>query len=166
MAKIYLELNEIEQLEDAAMYLRDKLLIRLHLGCRISEALSLIVESLDFVDCTVTIQHLKTRLNLSCPNCSARLGRTHSFCSKCGKEVSQAVAKEQEYRRMRILALDQDTLEMLKEYIKRGGPVTQNGKKKRHSLRRSCSRYYLTSKIIRHLLKGDWGYCPQCPFYI
>jgi len=30
---------------------------------------------------------------------------------------------------MRTLPLDQNTLEMLKDYIKRGGPVTRNGKK-------------------------------------
>ena len=42
MAKAYLELNEIEQLESAAGYLRDRLLIRLlfHLGCRISEVIT------------------------------------------------------------------------------------------------------------------------------
>jgi integrase/recombinase XerD len=41
MAKAYLEPSEIEKLEEAAQYLRDRLLIRLlfHLGCRISEAL-------------------------------------------------------------------------------------------------------------------------------
>ena len=131
MAKAYLEPNEIEQLENAASNLRDRLLIRIlfRLGCRISEALPLIVESFDFVHGTVTIKHLKTRLHLSCPNCSNRLGRTNSFCSNCGKEVSQAVAKEKEYRRMRILPLDQDTLEMVRDYIKRGGPVTRNGKR-------------------------------------
>ncbi|MBA7697434.1 Tyrosine recombinase XerC [subsurface metagenome] len=125
MIKPYLKIYEVASLENEATNLRDKLLIRLlfHLGCRISEALSLTVESLDFVHGTVTIQHLKTRLNLSCPNCSARLGRTHSFCSKCGKEVSRAVAKEQEHRRMRTLPLDQDTLAMLKDYIERGGTV-------------------------------------------
>ena len=43
MAKVYLEPDEIEQLESSAKYLRDKLLIMLlfRLGCRISEALAL-----------------------------------------------------------------------------------------------------------------------------
>ena len=41
--KAYLELEEVEQLEQAAEYLRDKLLIRLlfHLGCRVSEVLGI-----------------------------------------------------------------------------------------------------------------------------
>ena len=41
---------ELEQLENAAEYLRDKLLIRLlaRLGCRISEALALEVKDVDF----------------------------------------------------------------------------------------------------------------------
>ena len=44
--KAYLEPGEVERLEQAAEYLRDKLLIRLlfHLGCRVSEALGIRVE--------------------------------------------------------------------------------------------------------------------------
>jgi integrase/recombinase XerD len=130
MAKVYLEPDEIQQLENAARYLRDKLLIRLlfHLGCRISEALALDTQNIDFVNSTITIQHLKTRLNLFCPTCSARLGRTHNFCPKCGVKVKEAAAKEQEYRRVRTLPLDDDTLRMLSNYIKRGSPVNRNGK--------------------------------------
>ena len=130
MAKVYLEPNEIELLESAAIYLRDKLLIRLlfHLGCRISEALRLEVNNIDSARGTVTIEHLKSRIKLACPKCGARLGKSHTFCPKCGAKVEEAVAKEQEHRKMRTLPLDGDTLEMLKDYIKRGGPVTRNGK--------------------------------------
>ena len=130
MAKAYLEPNEIEQLENAVMYLRDKLLIRLlfRLGCRISEALGLEVKDIDFTRSTVTIEHLKSRIKLACPKCSARLGKSHTFCPKCGVKVEEAVAKEQEHRRMRTLPLDGDTLEMLKDYIKRGGPIKRGDK--------------------------------------
>lgn len=57
MAKAYLEPEEIEQLENAATNLRDRLLVRLlfHLGCRISEALALGTENIDFIQSTVTI---------------------------------------------------------------------------------------------------------------
>ena len=129
MTKAYLEPAEIEKLEEAAQYLRDRLLIRLlfHLGCRISEALALDVKDVDFDHGTVTIQHLKARTRLSCPECGARLGKSHTFCSKCGSSVEKAVTKEQEHRRMRTLPLDRDTLEMLKDYIKRGGPVSKEG---------------------------------------
>ena len=131
MAKVYLEPNEIELLESAAIYLRDKLLIRLlfHLGCRISEALNLEVNNIDSAQGTVTMEHLKSRIKLACPKCGARLGKSHTFCPKCGAKVEEAVAKEQEHQRMRTLPLDGDTLEMLKDYIRRGGPVTRNGKK-------------------------------------
>ena len=130
MAKAYLEPHEIEQLESVAIYLRDKLLIRLlfRLGCRVSEALGLEVKDVDFTRSTVTIEHLKSRIKLSCPMCSARLGKSHTFCPKCGVKVEEAVAKEQEHRRMRTLPLDGDTLEMLKDYIKRGGPVKRGDK--------------------------------------
>ena len=128
--KAYLEIEETEKLENAAVYLRDKLLIKLlfRLGCRISEALALEVNNIDFERCTVTIQHLKSRLKLSCPKCSARLGKNHSFCPKCGVEVKEAVAKEQEHRRMRTLPLDRETLAMLRDYIKRGDPIKRGDK--------------------------------------
>jgi integrase/recombinase XerD len=131
MTKTYLEPEEVEKLEETTQYLRDRLLIRLlfHLGCRISEALSLEVQDVNLTDWTVMIQHLKTRINLACPECSARLGKSHSFCPKCGVKVKEAVAKEHEHRRMRTLPLDRDTLEMLKDYIKSGGPVNRKGKR-------------------------------------
>ena len=117
-------------MEKATTNLRDRLLIRLlyHLGCRISEALGLTVRDIDFQQGTVTIQHLKTRLKLSCPHCSSRLGRSHKFCPKCGLEVQEAVARESERRRQRVLPVDNQTLDMLKGYIDRGGPVSHGGK--------------------------------------
>ncbi len=128
--KVYLEPAEIERLEGAAQFLRDKLLIRLlfHLGCRISEALPLEVKHINFATGTVTIEHLKARRKLSCPKCGARLGKAHSYCPGCGAKVSDAVTKEQEYRRLRSLPLNKDTLRLLKRYIKRGGPVNRKGR--------------------------------------
>ena len=131
MAKAYLEPEEIEKLEGAAEYLRDKLLIRLlfHLGCRISEALGITVDNIDFSHGTITIQHLKARITLSCPQCEARLSKSHRFCPGCGLEVEKAVAQEKEHKRLRTLPVDEETLGMLKEYVKRDGPVKHKGKR-------------------------------------
>ena len=131
MAKAYLEPMEIEQLEKAAEYLRDRLLIRLlfHLGCRISEALGITVGDIDFNQGTVTIQHLKTRIRLACPHCAARLSKTARFCPGCGREVGKTLAQEKEYQRFRRLPLDETSLAMLSEYVRRNGPVSRNGKK-------------------------------------
>ena len=129
MAKAYLEPEDIAKLENACTKLRDKLRVHtlFHLGCRISEALALIVENIDFQGSYVNIQHLKTRLHLSCPHCATGLGRSHSFCPKCGSKVSDAVAHAVEHRRQRILPIDNQTLKLLKEYIDSGGPVARNG---------------------------------------
>lgn len=129
--KAYLELEEIALMEKAATCFRDRLLIGLlfRLGCRISEALALTVEDIDFARGTVTIQHLKSRLKLSCPKCGVRLGRSHTFCPRCGEKVEEALVQQQEHRRMRMLPTDDSTLKMLKEYIRRGGPVYQKGKR-------------------------------------
>ena len=130
MTKTYLEPEEALKLEEAAQHLRDKLLIRLlfHLGCRISEALGIAVHHIDFNQSTITIQHLKARVKLSCPHCSARLGRSHQFCPKCGLEVKEVFAQEREQRRLRTLPVDKRTLDMLRDYIDQGGPLSGNGK--------------------------------------
>jgi len=130
MPKSYLEIDEVASLEEAATNLRDRLLIRLlfHLGCRITEALTLETKDIDFTRGSVTIQHLKSRLKIGCPQCGAKLGRSHSFCPKCGVRVKEAVVKEQEHRRVRTLPVDDDTLEMLKDYVKHGGSVKRADK--------------------------------------
>ena len=131
MSKVYLETIEIEALERATTNLRDHLLIRIlfHLGCRISEALALMIEDIDFSRGTIIIKHLKARLKLSCTECGQRLGRSHVFCPRCGGKVGKAQAEQQEHRRQRVLPVDGDTLGMLKEYIERGGPVVRDGKR-------------------------------------
>jgi integrase/recombinase XerD len=37
--------------------------------------------------------------------------------------------KEQEYRRQRIIPIDRETLDMIREFEKRGGPIIKNGKR-------------------------------------
>jgi integrase/recombinase XerD len=131
MVKAYLEAEEVEMLEKAANNLRDRLLIRLlsHLGCRISEALGIAVGDIDLDTHTVTIQHLKTRMKLSCPHCNVRLGKSHTYCPKCGAKVEKTIAEEKEHRRVRTLPIDGETLRMVKDYISRGGPVLCGGQR-------------------------------------
>ena len=123
--KTYLEPGEITLLENSTTNLRDRLLIRLlfHLGCRVSEAMAITVEDVDFLRGLISIKHLKTRLKLTCPECGARLGRSHVFCAKCGNKVGKVLAQQQQRHRQRLLPIDHDTLQMLQEYIRRGGPV-------------------------------------------
>ncbi len=129
--KAYLEPSEVESLEEGASNLRDRLLIRLlfHLGCRVSEALALRVEDIDFAQGTVIIQHLKCRVRLSCDMCGARLGKAHVFCPRCGGNIGKSQAEEQQYRRQRALPIDGHTLHLLKEFFERGGPVIRDGKR-------------------------------------
>jgi integrase/recombinase XerD len=131
MAKVYLEPEYVDRHEEAATNLRDRLLIRLpfRIGCRISEALGIGVEDIDFAQGTVTIQHLKVRIKLSCPECGTSLGKKHVYCPGCGNKVNRPATKEGEYKRQRVLPIDKVTLDFLKEYIERGGPVLKNGKR-------------------------------------
>ena len=128
--KSYLEPGEVESLEKCASNLRDRLLIRLlfHLGCRVSEALALQVQDIDFGQGIVVIEHLKFRVKLSCHVCGTRLGVTHLFCPKCGSKIEASKIEEQHHRRQRMLPVDADTLRLLKEYVQRGGPVAKEGK--------------------------------------
>ncbi len=118
-------------MEQAATCLRDRLLIRLlfHLGCRVSEALAITIEDVDLDAGAVTILHLKSRIKQFCPDCQVRLSRTHRFCPECGKEVARTKTQEEEHRRLRTLPIDLDTLIILRDYIRRGGPITRDGKK-------------------------------------
>ena len=128
--RAYLEPHEVELMENTATNLRDRLLIRLlfHAGCRISEVLALTVEDVNSAGGTITIQHLKSRLKLSCPGCGERLGKSHTFCPKCGRRVEKALTEEQERRRIRTLPIDGDTLEIMIDYIHRGGPILRGDK--------------------------------------
>ena len=136
--KTYLEPEEVRLLEEAATCLRDRLLIRLlfHTGCRISEALALKVEDINFEQGTVTILHLKSRINFSCPNCRARLGQTHRFCPACGEKMMGAFPQEHQHRRLRILPINGNTLDILREYIRRGGAVRRDGQQLIFSINR------------------------------
>jgi integrase/recombinase XerD len=127
--KAYLEPSEIDQIERAASNLRDRILVRLlfHLGCRISEVLSLKVENIDFTLGTVIIIHLKRRVKVTCTKCGTRLGISHVYCPRCGSEIDKEKIEELEQRRQRVLPLDQETLKMLREYVDRGGPVEKKG---------------------------------------
>ncbi len=131
MHRTYIEIGEVESIEKAADNLRDRLLVRLlfRLGCRVSEALGLTVDDVNFKSGTVTIQHLKSRINLACPKCNARLGKAHSFCPKCGAEVKEIIEQAKENRKVRTLPIDNDTLKMLEKYIRRGGLVERDSKK-------------------------------------
>ena len=129
MDKVFLDITQVDQLEMAATNLRDRLLVRLlfRLGCRVSEALGLRVDDISFVDATITIQHLKTRIRRLCSRCEAQIGSNHSFCPGCGSRIKDPESRPHERRRMRALPVDGDTLQMLRDFIDRGGPVMKNG---------------------------------------
>ena len=128
--KAYLDPFEIALLEKAATNMRDQLFIRVlsHSGCRVSEAIRLTVDDIDLENGTLTIQHLKSRIKASCPLCGARLGKAHVFCPGCGTKVEQVVRRAQEHRKVRTLPIDEDTLDMLDLFIRKGGPVSKDGK--------------------------------------
>ena len=89
--KAYLEPEEVDQIEEVAGNLRDKILIRLlfRLGCRITEALAIKVDDIDFAQSTVSIVHLKRRVKLSCSNCGAGIAVSHSYCPKFGARINE-----------------------------------------------------------------------------
>ena len=182
-AKAYLEPEEIELLEGGALAydrrerkwkpcLMYQLLIRLlfRLGCRVSEALGIGVADIDFKNKRVTIQHLKTRVKLSCSECGARLSRTAKFCPGCGVSVEKAVADATEHRRQRTLPIDDDTLKMLREYIEQGGPVSTNGKQllfgidRRHAwhIIRECAARARLGMLVNPETGKAKGISPHC----
>jgi integrase/recombinase XerD len=130
MTKEYLEISETTMLEAAAKTLRDRVLVRVlsHLGCRVSEALGLIVDDIDFASGTVSIVHLKSHVKVNCRSCGAGLGLRHDFCPKCGTKNELNAIQRSEKRRQRSLPLDQDTLDLIKTFLESQGPTLRNGK--------------------------------------
>ena len=127
----YLALDDVELISLKAKCLRDEILVRvLFFGaCRLSEALSLAVDDIDFATATIKIEHLKARLNLQCPECRHRIGRGHIYCPGCGVKVEGTLAEKQERRRVRSIPLDMKTLDLLASFIEQGGPVLIDGKR-------------------------------------
>jgi integrase/recombinase XerD len=87
------------------------------LGCRVSEALAITTNDIDFEQGTIIILHLKTRSKLLCPCCKAGLARKHRFCPECGEEIRGVDSRDNIRRRQRILPIDKNTLALLKEYV-------------------------------------------------
>jgi len=117
--KTYLKIQDVEKIIYCATSIRDRLLIRLlfQLGCRVSEALNITLDDIDFGQETIKILHLKTRSILFCPSCKTRLARKHRFCPECGNSISNIVNRENTKRRQRLLPIDKDTLHILEEYV-------------------------------------------------
>ena len=65
---------------------------------------------------------------LSCPDCNARLSKKAKYCPGGGCKVEQALSRERDRRRQRALPVDVDTLEEIKDYIAKGGPVSRKGR--------------------------------------
>ena len=116
-------------MEEAATNLRDRLLIRLlyYSACRISEALALTIQDIDFKQGIIVIKHLKDRIKLSCPYCGTRLSKVNKYCPGYSRKINKATKEKMEQTRRRILPIEPKTLEMLKEFTDRGGPVNRDG---------------------------------------
>lgn len=136
--KEYLLPEDISKIEEAALYDRDKLLIRLlrRLGCRVGEVLGIEVKHIDFVNRQVKIEHEKHIRALFCPHCrkaggkkDTRLAKTHMYCPICRNPVEEPIVKMSAVPRLRKIPIDSDSLALIKAYIK-SGPVTEvDGKK-------------------------------------
>jgi len=127
---VYLTFEHIDAIIEAAINLRDRLLMWLlsRTGCRVSEALDIAVENIDLALGIIVIKHLKQRIKLTCPKCNVRIGQNNKFCPGCGNKISDATKIKLEQRHRRILPVDPETLSLLNEYIQRGGPVNRNGR--------------------------------------
>ena len=166
--KAYLNLPEIELIEQAASCPRDRLLIRLlsHLGCRISEALALKVEDIDFEQGTATIMHLKKSMKISCPQCGMRLGNRHQFCPGCGVKVNKRIRSQQERRRIRVLPVDEATLAMLKSYINTlpsddKSPLFHLNRHRAWQIVRDCARRAGLPSLVNPETGRIWGTSPH-----
>jgi len=136
-------------------------------GIRISEAIQLKVDDIDFERGTLTVVHLKERSKLKCPHCKQSLGKRHIFCPGCGNKVEQAVREKIEQRRQRTIPVDRATLSLIGEYLQwrrrfpyRGPLVFPFGRQRGWQLVERLGRRIgirgLHPHSLRHLLATTW----------
>jgi integrase/recombinase XerD len=83
--------------------------------------------------------------------------------------VEKALAEEREHRRRRILPVDEDTLELLKEYIRLDGPTGNNGNRLLFGLSRThawlivktCAYRAGLGQLVNRETGGIWGVSPH-----
>jgi len=164
--KVYLTLEEVERIAQAATNLRDGLLIRLlfWLSCRVSEALGIRVEDVNPAQGTITIKHLKTRLRLSCPHCDTRLSRAARFCPGCGKDVPAPLRKEQEMHRIRTIPLEKRTMDRLVDFIRRDktqGLIFKIGRMQAQKVVKDCARKAGVEELVNPETGKERGISPH-----
>ncbi len=126
--KEYLEVEDTSLIEDAALCLRDKLLVRLlrRLGCRVGEILGLEERHIDFSQRQIKIVHEKARITRFCSYCAkegvrTRLGKKWLACPRCMNPISNAIIKQMDATLLRKVPIDKDTLQLIRQYINQGG---------------------------------------------
>jgi integrase/recombinase XerD len=144
--KEFLDTNDTAALEEQAVCLRDQLLIHLlrRTGCRVSEILGIEVNQVDFTNQTVTIIHEKVRVTRYCPYCQSqgnksRLSKKALFCTVCGERVSKSIDQSKDENEFRSLPLDAKSLDMIKDYIDRGGTKKVGEKFQLFNITRQCA---------------------------
>ena len=157
MVKAYLDPEEVAKLEETAKCLRDRLLVRVLFwgAMRVSEALAIEVDDLDFQENLVTIKHLKARTQILCPHCQTRMSRTANFCSSCGQEVTEPIRDRQQLHQVRRVPLDQATMDMLADFVRRDGTtgaIFGIGRGQAWKVVTDCAR----RAGLGHLVNSDW----------
>jgi integrase/recombinase XerD len=112
--------RQIERLIAAATNPRDRAFLALlaRTGVRISEAVGIKIDDIDFRKGTLTILHLKEKSKLKCRGCRESLGKRHLFCPVCGNKVNKTIREKVEQRRQRMIPVDSDTLRLIDGYLR------------------------------------------------
>ena len=115
--KTFITWEEIQQMQQNAESLRDRLIIAFlgDAGCRVTELLKVKVEDIDIENGLVLIHHLKRGLRKAC-ECGKGTGRSQKFCSYCGADVSKIIAVGIE-ERSRLINMGDETVALIEEYV-------------------------------------------------
>ena len=164
--KAYLTPEEVERMAQAATCVRDELLVRMLFwgSCRVSEALGVRVEDVNHAQGTLTIQHLKTRIVLSCPYCGTRLSRAAKFCPGCGKDIPAPLRKEQEMHRIRTIPLEKQTMDRLLDFIRRDntqGLIFKIGRGHARKIVKDCARKAGVEDLVNPETGKERGISPH-----
>lgn len=148
--------DDIKLIQAQATNLRDALIIRFysHIGCRVTEGLTVNVDDIDFDRRLVNILVQKAHIIRKCPECKRRLLKGSRRCPFCEWEGDNFIKEDKPKKEYRLVPVDKGTLAMLREYIERGGPqkvLEEN--QKTHKMVEKLRLFNLSQQQVRNIIR-------------
>jgi len=86
-------------------------------GIGIAKAVRIEISNIDCEKENITIADRRERVKLRCQYCRETVSKRHRFCPACSGEITEPVLEKIEQQQKRVVSLDPNTLDSIKEYL-------------------------------------------------